>query len=672
MDYKEKLSWFLEKRLPIFPLHYVRADGTCSCNTNPCTKGMGKHPACPHGWKEATRDVLQLESWHRIFPKANWGIAMGVASNHCCLDVDPRHGGIESLNHIFPNGLPETLTIRTGRLPEETESGFHIMFQYDGLYSRTERGFLPGLDFLSDGSYNVGPGSVHATGGIYRVIKELPLMELPEALKRFLRERKEEADAEAKEKKTKLPDWSSPIKDGERNTALTHMAGKLFYVGMDRSRVYSILSNQNDTYCEPPVTDTEIITIVNSIGQREEDRRIKQEEKRQAKEEEKRNAIPGGLTLMRYKAALEKYAAVETVPLIDGWLTEETLGFIQAPPGSYKTWFVDAMHDSLATGNPFLGHFEVFKTGPSIKINLEDHPRQFLNRRSLIAGSEPRWKIEAFNGEPHISKFQYPAIDQDLDIYVPERFAYFNFTDKEAVAAFERDWLKPIRPILVTLDPFYAFFPADDNFQKAPFHMQVLRRWREEYNCTFLLVHHMRKNAVGDRLRDNILGSQLLNAWQEISISSMPLGKTGKSILVERTIKDGEPLPPLQMDFDITKYEFKVDIEIYEPEGEDEMAYNLMKQKGEKKARVTADTVAKKRDFVYQTLRDNEIKSMGQFAALTGWSKPTVSNYFNLMGIVFSEGRYLAPPAVLPYDAESDTPEEENVYQQDVAGQEEE
>lgn len=622
MNFREKLAWHIEMNVPVFPLHNVRPNGTCSCNKNPCDRGLAKHPRTLHGWKDACRatdNLDQLSTWHRQYGEANWGIAMGRVSDLCCLDVDPRHGGIESLNKVFPDGLPETLTIQTGRIGGNLDTdmpGFHYYFLWDSVYARTLRGFLPGLDFLSDNSYTVAPGSIHATGGEYRIINRIAAIEMPENLKKFLRE------YQSTEPANRTIDWNSPIKDGTRDESLTSMAGSLFRAGMDRPKVLSVLLNENETRCDPPLEESQILKIVNSIGGREDQKQTAQSAA--APTEVAKSKKYGHLQLIRYKDGLAKYGGLEKPALIDGWLAEETIGFIQAPPGSYKTWINDAIHNSLATGNDFLGHYKVNRTGPSIKINLEDHPRQFFGRRALIAGSTPKFgpyalanqKDWSAYGEHQFTQMQYPAIDNDLDLYIPEEFAFFNFTDPEAVRHFEVECLQKIKPIYVSFDPFYAFVPADDNFQKAPFYLQILRRWREEYHCSFMFIHHMRKNQMGDRLRDNILGSQLLNAFQETSISATPYGTSQKSIIVERVVKDSEPLPTLRMDFDITKWTFGVSINEHDTNVLDQ---TLREAFGEI-PKTELERLNKRAALIKAVLRDHDVKTWQQLANLTGVS----------------------------------------------------
>ena len=149
LAYAQRLSW------PVFPCHWITEAGTCSCNRPDCDS-PGKHPLTGHGFKEASRDEAQIQSWWSKWPLANIGIATGAVSGFDVLDIDPRHGGDISL---------EDLEAQHGKLPETAEQitgggGRHILFRHVlGLKSRNE--ILPGIDVKADGGYILAAPSSH-------------------------------------------------------------------------------------------------------------------------------------------------------------------------------------------------------------------------------------------------------------------------------------------------------------------------------------------------------------------------------------------------------------------------------------------------------------------------------------------------------------------------------
>jgi hypothetical protein len=97
------------------------------------------------------------------------------------LDIDPRHGGDETMAHVeAENGrLPPGRTIRTG------SGGTHLYFRHPGIQVHNDAGRVlgPGVDIRGDNGYVIAPPSRHAAGGQYTVAArggELP--ELPDWL----------------------------------------------------------------------------------------------------------------------------------------------------------------------------------------------------------------------------------------------------------------------------------------------------------------------------------------------------------------------------------------------------------------------------------------------------------------------------------------------------------
>ena len=82
---------------PVIPLHTLTADG-CSCRGE-CSS-VAKHPRTEHGLKDATTDKETIRRWWQEWPDANVGVVAGAASGLVVLDVDPRHGGDESLREL--------------------------------------------------------------------------------------------------------------------------------------------------------------------------------------------------------------------------------------------------------------------------------------------------------------------------------------------------------------------------------------------------------------------------------------------------------------------------------------------------------------------------------------------------------------------------------------------
>jgi hypothetical protein len=106
LAYAHTLGW------AVFPLHHIDAPGHCSCpKGNDCDQA-GKHPRTPQGFKDASTEAATIRHWWSQWPQANIGVATGPASGFDVLDVDPRHGGQDSLEEWEQD---------LGRLPDTVE-----------------------------------------------------------------------------------------------------------------------------------------------------------------------------------------------------------------------------------------------------------------------------------------------------------------------------------------------------------------------------------------------------------------------------------------------------------------------------------------------------------------------------------------------------------------------
>jgi hypothetical protein len=125
---------------PVFPLH----------NKIPFKDSQG--------YKDATTDERQIQTWWTLHPTANIGLATGEKSGVIVLDIDPPEGhfSLKELQSQY-SPLPETRRSRTGN------KGLHFFFQYphDGNMYVNAVGLagLEGVDIRATGGYVVIPPS---------------------------------------------------------------------------------------------------------------------------------------------------------------------------------------------------------------------------------------------------------------------------------------------------------------------------------------------------------------------------------------------------------------------------------------------------------------------------------------------------------------------------------
>lgn len=154
----------------VLPAHSIDDRGYCSCGapgdyTSVPKHAMGKQPYDGEfGHRSASKDPLQINTWWKIWPKANVSIATGARSGLIVLDIDKKSGGLESLAKLEKTygKLPHTPTVHSGG------GGLHFYFKHPGYEVRGRRGMLPGVDVQADGGRIVAPPSNHKLKTIYR------------------------------------------------------------------------------------------------------------------------------------------------------------------------------------------------------------------------------------------------------------------------------------------------------------------------------------------------------------------------------------------------------------------------------------------------------------------------------------------------------------------------
>jgi hypothetical protein len=223
------------------------------------------------GVLDATPDEAKARSWWNINNTYNIGIATCIG--FWAMDVDPRHGGDETLIALERQhgDLPHTVIGLTGG------GGRHVLFKYvAGIRNSAQRRLGAGLDVRGEGGYIVAPPSVHESGRPYawdvdHHPDDVPIAEAPGWLTDMAR-------TPPKGEGVTLPEsWRRLVADGvgegARNEAVARLAGHLFRRGIDPFVTLDLCRCWNAQRCRPPLADIEVMTTVNSIAAAEEKRR---------------------------------------------------------------------------------------------------------------------------------------------------------------------------------------------------------------------------------------------------------------------------------------------------------------------------------------------------------------------------------------------------------------
>lgn len=273
----------------VAPGHGLSADGRCDC-ARPGCESPGKHPWVSAWQRQATTDPGTISGWWKRWPDAHPLLATGLASDLVVLDVDPRHGGDETLDALVRThgALPETTEVLTGG------GGRHLFFRHPGPAFRVPnsaggvrpdgqvKGLGPGLDVRGDGGYVVAPPSGHVSGRHYEWEGSSHPDDVPPApLPAWLLARvavpgtpsapgpgqTRPAAPGAGRAAPGGPGWvDAPVPAGQRNAHLAGLAGTLRRVGAHPGSLLAALRAENEQRCVPPLDDAEVVQIANSVA----------------------------------------------------------------------------------------------------------------------------------------------------------------------------------------------------------------------------------------------------------------------------------------------------------------------------------------------------------------------------------------------------------------------
>lgn len=224
-------------------------------------KPMGKEPLTLHGFKDASKDKVQIAAWWEKHPNANIGLATGAVSGIFVLDVDDEDGeqALKSLENRH-DPLPPTGEVITGR-------GRHLYFKMpDHVAVISSAGKLgKGLDVRGDGGYIVAPPSIHESGRPYTksVDSAEALSFAPSWLLELIRGLSQEKRTSSASGWRKI---LNGIEEGQRNDSLSRLTGLLLGSGLHPHIVAELCLCWNEARCKPPLSFDEAIRTINSIA----------------------------------------------------------------------------------------------------------------------------------------------------------------------------------------------------------------------------------------------------------------------------------------------------------------------------------------------------------------------------------------------------------------------
>lgn len=423
------MIWFARQGFRVLPVHGI-VNGRCTCKNGNC-ESPGKHPIgslIHNGANGATTEIKTIRGWHKQHPDMNYAVATkGLA----VIDCDSQ----EALRRFRrTHRPPPTLTVKTGR-------GFH--FYYRGEMP-ARNGALAKLDVKSGpGVYVVGPGSIHASGAIYAIWEDKPIVDLPDTIREITSRLQDEAPLRN----------TDPLPVGMRNTTLAKFAGYLHARYVPSAAILDGLLALNDNLSSKPLSEKEVRGIVKSIT--------------------------------RYPVAplprIRSFDEIEQERLNWLWypyICRGTLGLLDGDPGCGKSQFTIWLAAMLSRGETLPGG-DKLKPLTTFLLNMED-----------LQGATIKPRLSA-NGADMSRIF---IQDRRFQL-TPE---YVEWMEGE-IARCNAD--------LVILDPIQAFIkPGTDvssNVEVRDF-MAQLADVAERRNCAIICVRHFGKASHDQAMKKGI------------------------------------------------------------------------------------------------------------------------------------------------------------------------
>lgn len=504
----------------VFPIKPPRMGG----------KTPGKEPATPHGFKDATTDLRQIESWWTTCPDYNIGIATGSASGGLVvidLDIDEEKGknGYEVLKQWQQEHkeLPETCLSITGR------GGYHFFYR-DSANWKSRAGLYEGVDIRGEGGYIVAPPSLHKNGRYYEWEQEpgeYAIAQADNTVIEFL------AGPPPKDLGRLGFQMPETIPEGERVKALVAMIGSSKAKGLSDAAIRAAVAAENESRCFPPLTDQELEKEVFPALRREWE----------ATAPYYKAVVDKGKVrpVKRADFHLDHAAQVEIKEpewLIPGYIPKYGITTIAGEGGVGKTSLWCSIVASVTTGKQ---HFLTAGQGTPFKNKPEN---------VVVFSAEDSWE--------YVLKRRLEANGADMN-----RIFYMSTQDERFVDLnFDGDLLKGIietnRPDLVIYDPVQAFVPAnlrmgDRNAMRKCF--TPLIGFGETYKTTSIIIAHANKQSgvwgrkriadssdIWDSSRSVLMTGMVPNSenLRYITHEKSNWGKLEDSVLYE--LNDGVPI----------------------------------------------------------------------------------------------------------------------------------
>lgn len=211
---------------------------------------------------------------------------------------------------------------------------------------------------------------------------------------------------------------------------------------------------------------------------------------------------------------------------VEGLFRRQTVNLVVGPPKTFKSFFVQEAAIAIAAGLPMFGMYAVPEPRRVIYVQ-EESSRAALHRRlaGVLAGRE-----------------LLPASIKDMLYLVTNQG--FLLDDVDQVERLIREGIARFDAEVVIFDPLREVHNQDENSSKdmRPV-LQAMKRIRDQFGVTVIVVHHNNKNPEYDNPEDSIRGTTSIWGAMDGGIF-VSKTKEDHQVKVGITLKEGGQTPP--------------------------------------------------------------------------------------------------------------------------------
>lgn len=466
---------------------------------------MGKFPATPNGWKDASTDPAQITEWCRINPAFNWAVACGLAGL-MVFDIDPAGmdywAKLLERDTVIKAAVDRAFTVRTPR------GGLHVYFLGEGPSTASRiaegidtRGGITRNGEIISGGYVLLPGSKTADG-IYEALPGGVLEPLPDFMSAIVPARaKTDTLGLAKNPDADKPrnvQWATDllknyvqsgrvsIEGHGGNNLAFQVACSILDKAISPALCLDLMLEFWNAACSPPWDDFELEQIIRNAANYGEDTEggVKGF---QANEDAFANFAgkefaPAELAKARVRDRLQwihDYADGVNDPawLIPNMIPAHGTGMLYGVSGSYKSFLALDMALCLAFG--IAGQWGA----PPVKNDV-----LFLAGEGSVATAKKRW--------PAWMDWQGMEFRNDHRMIVKNRVPFY--TDSEGWEHVKADLADlKAKPALIVIDTLARLTTGmDENSSKdATLITTFMENLARYYECFVLGIHHEGKDS---------------------------------------------------------------------------------------------------------------------------------------------------------------------------------